>query len=393
MHDLVELVSHAMSESLGDRLESIYLFGSLAEGFFQAGESDVNLLLLVADGTGLHEVRSAFLPLWREHGAALGRAPLVAERRVLKRHLALHPLLGAHLSEHAQRLFGQDELPSEPVTPDPREHYARTSYEAMEASAAVAPQMLSESVAASRLAQLRRLGRRIAKQPIPEDVPPTEILADIQSSLRTWMEESTSIERWVSGTRPTTSLLLPGLESSYKELGHIILSFGTISREQITGADWQLLSVQLKKHYAGLKLVTSTQLRLVAEWVTPLAMALQRYQHEWGIGVLDSVELLNSRVLGQAARAPSELLVQALPSAYLVSEDEEMGKLIHDFQNRILNIHLEHELLGRLQKVEQYPAPEVQFDREAPHELRIRAIVGHLNSWVAYYMDHAPDDA
>jgi len=78
MHDTVELVTNTFVEKMGDQLDAVFLFGSLAGGYYQPGESDVNLLLVVADGTSLHSVRSLFLPIWDEHGSRLRRAPMVA---------------------------------------------------------------------------------------------------------------------------------------------------------------------------------------------------------------------------------------------------------------------------------------------------------------------------
>lgn len=393
MHELAELVTRTLVEELGDRLEAVYLYGSLAAGYFQPGESDINLMLVPADGTGLHAIRSAFLPIWKEHGEQLRRAPLVAERSVFERYLSLNPLLGTHLAEEAKLLHGSGDLLDDTPTPDPREAFARLSFETMQASAAIAPSLLTESSGARHMAQLRRLARRIKREQLPEKLSADSLLADIHEFLMQMLEQNSSIQRWTSGKRPTTSLLLPGLEGTYKELGNIVMSFALISREQLTATDWGHLSLQLKKHYAGLKIITSTQLRLIAELIIPLSVSLQRFQHEWGLGILHGAEIANAQLLNNAARTPADLLVDALPNAYLLSEDETIGQLIHDFQNRILNIHLEHELLGRLQRVEQYPAPIAKFDRQDPHMVRIDAIAKHLQSWIGYYMEHASSDA
>lgn len=385
MRNAVEAIAHVLSEQLGSQLEALFLYGSLAQDRHQPGESDVNLLMVVSDDIDIHALRALFLPLWREYGTRLRRAPLLARRSAFQRHMILNPLLARHLASEAKMLIGEQELVNGFPTADPREPFARLANEAMQASVCIAPDMLEPDVAAASLEKLRSLARRVSGVPVPKDKPAVQLLAEIQQYLAEELDSSPHLERWVSPKRPSTSLLLPSLEGAYKELGQLVMSFGALTPEQIARTDWQQLSQQLARHYNGLKIATSTQLRLVAELETPLAFSFQRYEHEWGVDVLETVEAPKRLIMRSAARTPSRILVDSLPHAYLTESADAIGELIHDFQNRMLNVQLEHELLRRLEQIEKFDPPEPLPDRDTPQEQRVDAIFQHFDWWADYY--------
>jgi hypothetical protein len=252
MQDVVEAVVHGFSQGLGDQLQAIYLFGSLAQDRYQPGQSDANLLMVVADGVDMHAIRELFLPLWREYGARIRRAPMIAQANAFARHMSLNPVLAAHLSSEAKLLVGEPALADFP-TAGPQEEFARLAYEAMHASACLAPDMLEPDVAASCLKKLRSLTRKVTGATVSEDASPAELLAEIQQYLSEVMADSPHIDRWISPKRPSTSLLLPSLEGAYKELGQLVMSFSVLTPDQIKNTDWENLSAQLAKHYTGLK--------------------------------------------------------------------------------------------------------------------------------------------
>jgi hypothetical protein len=391
MQNVVEAVAYALSDGLGDQLAGIFLYGSLAQERHQPGESDANLLIVVADGASIHALRSIFRPVWEKHGEQLRRAPLVAQQSSFVRHMKLYPVLARHLANEAKLLIGDPTLLEGLPAADPREPFAQLAHEVMEASAAVAPEMLEPDVAEACLARLRSVARRVSGVPVPDGKSAIQMLAEIHQYLQEEMDQSPHVERWVSTKRPSTSLLLPSLEGAYKELGQLVMSFSTLTAGQITSTDWQTLSSQLAKHYTGLKIATSTQFRLIVELETPLAYSFERYEHEWGVDILSTVEAPKELIMRNAARLPSEIQIDSLPNAYLTQDDDMLGKLIHDFQNRMLNIQLEHELLRRLQQIEPFDPPEPLPDRTAPPELRIDAIFNHLNEWADFYTAQMSD--
>ena len=93
-----EAVPIAIRESFGKRLRSLYLYGSLAEGRYRPGHSNINLLAVVEDGVTLREIRHALRPLWLGEFSDFRIAPLVASLSAVKRHLQLNPVLARHLA-------------------------------------------------------------------------------------------------------------------------------------------------------------------------------------------------------------------------------------------------------------------------------------------------------
>jgi hypothetical protein len=387
MRTIIESVAKSLWQQLGGQLDALYLFGSLAQGSYQPGESDTNLLLIVTDDANVHDLRDIFRPIWQEHGPKLRRAPMVARRDSFRRHMQLNPLMGQHLAQVAEQLAGESHLLDNLPTPDPREDFTQIAFETMQASVALAPEMIEPEATTTSIARLRQLARRLSGQAVESDKPAALLLAEIHHSLNTMLEESPHLARWVSPKRPTNSLLLPQLEGAFKELGQLVMSFSVLSPHQIISTDWQQLSQQLAKHYTGLKITTSTQLRLIAELQSPLAYMFQRFEHEWGVNVLQNVDAVPARIMRDAARKPSRILVDSLPNAYLTQGDDQLGDLIHDFQNKMLNIQLEHELLHRMQQIERFTPPEPLPDRAAPSKFRVEAIFKQLNWWASYYSD------
>lgn len=385
MWEVVEQVANVLVRGLGDRAVALYLYGSLAQGFHQPGDSDVNLLLVVDETATLHPLRELFLPIWAEHHSGLRCAPSVASRQAFARHLSLNPILAFHLTHEAIQLHGPTNFMPEAETIDPQEEYARLALAAMHASVALTPEMLQPDSAPERYQELRRLARRVTRQPIPEAEPAPQLLSRIQYQLQQLEEQSPHIQRWVSPKRSTSSLLLPRLEGAYKELGQLVMSFSVLSPHQIATADWGDLGHKLAKHYSGLKLVTSTQLRLIVQLLDPVSHYLQRYEHEWGVDVLEGLELDVSHLLRHAAQVPSEMLVDGLPKAYLTVEDTELGDLIHAFQNKMLNLQLENELLSRAGHAQRVSPPMPLPDRSAATHSRIEAIAEQIDWWADQY--------
>jgi hypothetical protein len=114
-------------------------------------------------------------------------------------------------------------------------------------------------------------------------------------------------------------------------------------------------------------------------------LRLGRVRHIWGANPLEGVEATTGRILRAAARLAATLHLDALSNAYLTSNDRQAGKIIHDFQNRLLNVQLQHELLHRLAHLPRSePSPPLP-DRHAPAAQRIEAIFAHLDWWAEHY--------
>ena len=392
MNEAVKTITRTFPRKLGGQLDAIYLYGSMAQGYHQAGRSDVNLLIVVADGTNIHALRTLFLPVWEKYGRALRRAPLIAHKSAFVRHLQACPMLAHHLAREGRQLYGAPDLLDQYLPPvAPHETYAYLASTAMWASAALAPDLLDSETAAAASARLRRLLQQIHDEAAPEDETAAQLFARLQHFLEPIVAKLPIVQQWTRTKAPAaTSPLLPGLQTIYKEADKMVLVFARLVPQQIVRTDWQKLSERLAGHCSGLYVTSVDQLCLILTYENPLDLLLRRYQHNWGPDFLPSLAASPRQIMRHAASLPSHILVDTLPNAYLTmpaDDDESLHKLIHDFQNRMLNIQLEHELLGRLQGLERFVPPAPVPGRDTPPRQRLDAIFQHLDWWTEYYVE------
>lgn len=384
MERIVNAVVNTLAKELGSKLENAYLYGSLAQRTYEMGESDINLLLVVAEDLDIHELRNHFLPLWQEYGRRLLRGPLLTTRRTLARHLLLNPVLSDHLASEGKPLINSDSvltsLPAKPML-NPHDTYAYLAQETLLASAALAPSLCPPKEQAANKRRLRSLARRIFGEGIDPQETAVTTFARIQQHLIPIINNLPDHQPWQS-SRMATSPMLPGLQATYtKDLEKIILVFNQITAQQITSIGWERLATRLAKEYTGLYVTTPTQLRLINEIETPLDLFFKRNKRTWGEDPLANLPTSPYHKLRQAARRPSGILIDTLPHVYLTSPEEDLNKIIHDFQNKLLNVQLESELLGRMSLLDLARPPTPLPGREAPTKVRVGAILNHLDWW------------
>ncbi|MFQ5436303.1 MAG: hypothetical protein ACE5FD_15665, partial [Anaerolineae bacterium] len=299
--------------------------------------------------------------------------------------------LARTLKTQAQLLVGEQDYLSHLPLMDPRAEFVALAQEAMTVSLALTPQLLEPGEAKTQLLNLRRLARRVHGSPVPEGETAVNLLARIHLHLRQMEVRLPQIEPWQAERRPTTSLLLPSLRATYKkpEKQWMIMVFSSLTPQQIINTDWNQLTNRLANRYQGLQITTATQFRLIVEMSEATAIPLRRYDHEWGLDPLGNLEISQSQFMRDAARLPSKIEIDLLPQAYLIAADDEIPKLIHDFQNKMLNIQLEHELLHRIENIEKFVPPEPLPGRETPPLKRVAALFQHLGWWADYYAHHA----
>jgi len=303
------------------------------------------------------------------------------------RHLTLFPALARTLKQQGAPLVEERDFLSGLPLMDPRAEFVWLAQEAMSASLALTPQLLEPAAAEQHMVKLRRLARRVHGSPVPAAETAVNLLARVHMQLRQMEVRLPQIEPWQTERRPTTSLLLPSLRATYKkpEKQWMIMVFSSLTPQQIINTNWNHLTNRLTNQYQGLQITTATQLRLIVEMNEAAAVPLRRYDHEWGLDPLGTLEVSQSQIMRDAARLPSKIQVDLLPQAYLIAEDEDIPKLIHDFQNKMLNIQLEHELLHRIEKIDKFTPPERLPGREIPPLKRVEALFQHLGWWADYY--------
>lgn len=388
MERIVNIIIQTLSRKLGSKIESAYLFGSVAQRTYELGESDVNLLLVLSEDVSIHELRQVFRPLWQEYGQRLRRAPLITTRQTLARHMLLRPTFAHHLVSEGQQLLGGSgllhKLPAPPPMSD-QDIYAHLAHEIMLASAALTPFIVSEEDARNNMVRLRRIARRILQRPVNPQETAVDLFALVHETLDPIINNLPTDQPWLA-MRTATSPLLPGLQATYtKDLDNIALIFNQISSPQIRSIGWEKLSRRLAKDYKAIYVTSSIQLRLIHQYETPLDLLFKRSQLTWGMDPLGNLNANRIYQLRQAARLPSDVAVDHLPNAYLTQEDSEIHKIIHDFQNRLLNVQLENELLSRMKLAERFKSPTPLPGREAPPTERLDVIFQHLNGWADHY--------
>ena len=76
-HTSIEATIDALKLALGEGLLAVYLYGSLSDGTYQAGQSDVNLVVVHQSPTAIHQIRDALGGEFDVHG----RGKIMAKNR------------------------------------------------------------------------------------------------------------------------------------------------------------------------------------------------------------------------------------------------------------------------------------------------------------------------
>jgi hypothetical protein len=243
--------------------------------------------------------------------------------------------------------------------------------------------MLEENVAEARLLQLQRLGRHLLGKEAVEGTTTTTLFARLQAWLQQKTADLPSDQPWTKKVPPDVTL--PGLQAIYRESGYVVMVFADLVPKMIESNEWMGLGEDLSGEYKGMRVVTADHLRLMIQYNTPLDLKLRRYEHQWGLDPLAELEVQPWRVLRTAANIPSYTRTIPFPHAYFTNSDDKINKVIHDFQNRMLNIQLEHELLCRLEHIQRFTTPEPLPGPDVPQLERITSIFQHFDWWSNYY--------
>ncbi|MBP7999729.1 MAG: nucleotidyltransferase domain-containing protein [Chloroflexi bacterium] len=382
-----EVVLEPVLKVLGPQAQSAYLYGSYAQGFYQPGESDINLLVIMTDEGDIHAVREALLPVWTANvAAAFQHPPALVRRTHLARHFRLNPAFAYHLTHEGQHLAGRS-LGKAPDSFDRADLLAQDINQSMIASAAIAEHLLEPEIAQERRLKLRHLARRLSRQPQAVTKNAVQLLSCVQEHLQKRFEALPAPPTVNGSPDEEAPPLLPDLQAIYEVTEEVLLVLPDLSGTRLTQTDWRKVGDLLAGDYNGLRLVTPAQLHLALRYANPLGIRLLRYNHAWGRNSLDSIPVNTAAICREASRYCSHLLTITLPQLYLAADEEEVSKVIHDLQNKLLNVQLQHELLHRLLGWERLLPPTPLPDRHTPFPQRIEAIATHLDWWSQYYLN------
>jgi hypothetical protein len=383
-------VRSALRNGLGSRLQALYVYGSVVGGYFQAGHSDVNLFLVTDEDVSLPTIHDVLQPVYRRHASLLRTGPAVTTPAALDRQHRFNPGWLHDIGAQGRLLAGAPLLIS-PPDPNPRMTLARNCREAMATSAALAPEMLPAEVAATLHYRLQRLTRRLTQQRIDLELPATALFSIVHNAIGEAMSAQPEAE-WSAPEQEEAPPAIPDLRGIYERADELILLLPDLTPERITSTSWPVLAAEGAADYGSMHLTTGGQFQLIGREADPVSTALGHFSHAWGSDPLGEVELSADKIRRAAGRVASDLLLIDLPTSYLAAGDEEQQhKVVHDIQNRLLNLQLQHELLHRLQGLEAARPERALPGREKPLEERVTALRSHLEWWADHY-DVDPDD-
>lgn len=386
MNSALNTLSQTLTADLGSQLEALFLFGRQAQQSPRTAVSPANLLLVISPDANIHAIRDSFYPLWQQHKAALKQPPLVATQKALRRHLEFNPHLALDMLRHSLQLAGQP-MPTNffRTRVNPHELYAHFAQELLIASAA-----LSQSGRPEDDTLLNDLVQQICARPASATATAVSRFSMVQQGLTAVLNQLPTAKNWTQAAQTgPTSADIPGLQAIYTENNKNIFVFNQLTPRHIGQINWQTLAQHLPQTDGSLHVTTVAQFCLLALYEKGLDLRFNKYQHNWGIPFLARLTPSSRQILRQAARMPSNILVNALPHSFLTAanaSDDTLHKLIHDFQNRMLNIQLENELLFRLGLIPaKFVPPQPLPDRDTSAKQRLSAIFQHLEWWADFY--------
>jgi hypothetical protein len=388
MNQTIESISQTLASDLGSQLEAVFLFGSQAADHSQTAVSNINLLLITTPNANIHAIRDSFQPLWQRHKALLKRAPLLATRKALQRHLQLNPQLALHLLQHSQQLAGETvSVDLFRTSVNPYEVYAHLSQQLLDASAALSQNKMVQPQANE---QLLRLAQQIQNNPAAQKETAVSQFNIIHQALTTVTSQLPAAKTWNAAAQAgPTSKEIPGLQAIYSENDKNIFVFDQLTPKRVSQINWQLLAQRLPQPNGSLHITTVAQFCLMTLYDKALDLRFNKYQHQWGLHFLARLTPSAYQILRQAARLPSHILLDALPHTYLTlanANQDEMHTIIHDYQNKMLNIQLENELLFRLGLIPEKFSPSTPLPKtDVLVDKRLDAIFQHLDWWADFY--------
>ncbi|MDJ0755495.1 MAG: hypothetical protein QNJ45_18365 [Ardenticatenaceae bacterium] len=375
--NLLQLTAQSFQDQLKSHFFAFLVYGSVLQSHFEAYQSDLNTILIVDDETNINDIRHAFLPLWDEHQKLFRRAPLVARHSAFKRYLAVFPALNDHLNRHAWIIKQQNFSYTPFIFSDTIESKAFVANELFLASSSLATSMRDKSKWERSQVALHRLKRRF-KTPVNM----TDTLMLIHALLKRLYQPTPEIK-----ALPDAPYQISGLIALYEKLGDLI--FIIESPDVLGQTDWKRVSEDVEANgFTSFAITTPDLFRLLVQKIYPLDHAVLSYSHVWGIEILTAITVPPADVLRDAARLSLAYEIDHFPNAFLsqTTSEEDKAIVIHDFQNKLLNIRLQNELLARLKLTTKVGSGRLP-DKHASHEVRLQGIWENFGFWGTYFFD------
>lgn len=378
-NSIVDQLLPALQQQIGAHLLGAYIVQPTGDGYFLRDRFEPALLLLLHEDFPIHAAREAILKLrinWRH---VLEASPYVFTPASLSRHVRLFPLFHQHLSRHSERIHGQI-LPLEsPGRVHRIELLAFLITEAIETSAALVPDQSDLHM----LNRLQRLARHMSNHNGSAQATPAELFAQVQIHLRLILD---SLPALAPHRVPAAKSGEPNLLAFYEDRQNLLAVIPQLSGKLLQKIDWPALAHARNEQTTALNVATSDQFFLSIQAQRPLDYVLGNFRRLWGVDLLKNLSVSARGVYRQAARRPSSWLVAGVLGDYLLAPNAKaLHQVIHDYQNRLLNLRLQHELLSRIFSIAPQEPPVPLPRRDEPLAVRIDAITAHLDWWANHY--------
>jgi hypothetical protein len=302
--------------------------------------------------------------------------PLVATETAFRRHLELDPLFAAHFATTARSLVPATiTQATAPDAPNAVTEIAYFAHQAFIASSALVPDRLSPDVAHAAGRLLRRLVTALTGQEPPTPLPPAALFAAVQMALAQRLP--------VEKTLPAHQ----GMEAAIYRLRerHVVIIPETAPRE-LLNIGWATLLEQFGLQSTALHVATTAQMRAAISYWNPVDFALDNLEHLVGTDSLHEVDFSMAVLARALALKTSQQLVRFLPADYVTAAGSEaLHGVVHDYQNKLLNIRLQHELLRRVADVAVDSPDDALPGPDAPLAQRVEAILATLDQWTERY--------
>ncbi len=372
--DVLDGLQRAVPAALGDAcLALLYLDGGLAR-------PGSEFWLLVRPETSMEEVRRACHPLWARHSNTLMHGPIVARPVDLERYTRLFPNRARYLRDRAELLVGTTQW-AEWANPGPRDtltDLAHLAFETMRCSAILGTTELG------MVERVTQLAARQAGIEVGSKSPAIESLAALYAFLEVKQDEYQEYHWQATLPKETPPAYLPGLISLYGWKYDLIVVMPRIDHALLSTIDWVKVRELITNEFTGIMLVTPWQLRLVTRVDMAQDLYLRSFDHVWGCDLLADCQPTRYHLMRTAAALPLRNLIERLPGDYVMTREEELGNLIHDAQNMLLNIQLRSELMARMSGLPSHHPPDPLPGRETPPHQRIAANIGHFRWWAKH---------
>ncbi|MFW6183397.1 MAG: hypothetical protein ACOC8X_06340 [Chloroflexota bacterium] len=300
------------------------------------------------------------------------------------RHLRLNPLFARHLAENGQHLLGDTLSLTGAADIHPAEQVAFLAHRALRASAALAPARLPEQASRQASRQLRELATVLSGGEHFDELTTADLFAVVQERLQEHIQ-SLSLASVPAGEN--TGAPHSNLEAIYEDGERLLAIIPPLAGRLLRRVDWNAFLQNAPEHLMTLSVGTAGQVRLAIRSERPLDYLLGSFRRLWGRNPLAGLQVSGWAVFRQAARKPSGLLYR-LSTDYVHARDgDAVRRVIHDYQNLLLNMRLEHELLHRTQGTERSGPDQELPRRNEPNDVRIDAIIDHLEWWAAFYAE------